>query len=129
MSITFHPRAGTVLICDFATGFQPPEMVKRRHVVIVSPRRRRNSGLCMVVPYSTVVPTPVEVFHHLITVGSYPFFHRQKDVWAKGDMLTCVALHRLDRVLLNGRYVAPSLRHEDFASIQRAILAALEIRS
>ena len=31
MPITFHPHAGVVLICDFSTGFQPPEMVKRRH--------------------------------------------------------------------------------------------------
>jgi hypothetical protein len=36
--------------------------------------------------------------------------------------------NRLDRVLLNGRYVAPSLRPGDFAAIQLAILAALEIR-
>ena len=50
-------------------------------------------------------------------------------MWAKGDMLTCVAFRRLDRVLLNGRYVAPSLRPDDFAAIQRAILAALEIRT
>ena len=37
-------------------------------------------------------------------------------------------LHRrVDRVLQNGRYVAPSLRPGDFAAIQRVILAALEI--
>jgi uncharacterized protein YifN (PemK superfamily) len=129
MPITFHPRPGTVLICDFSTGFQPPEMVKRRHVVVVSPRRRHHSGLCLVVPFSTVAPEPLEAFHHLIPVGAYPFFHPRKDVWAKGDMLTCVAFRRLDRVLLNGRYVAPSLRLGDFAAIQRAILAALEIRT
>jgi len=44
-------------------------------------------------------------------------------------MLTCVAFRRLDRVLLNGRHVAPSLRPDDFAAIQRTILAALEIRT
>lgn len=87
-----------------STGFQPPEMVKRRQVVVVSPRRRHHSGLCLAVPSSTVVPDPVEAFHHLIPVGTYPFFHPQSDVWAKGDMLTCVAFRRLDRVLLNGRY-------------------------
>ncbi len=110
MAITFHPKSGTVLICDFSTGFQPPEMVKRRPVVVMSPRRRHHSGLCLVVPFSTVKPDPVEAVHHLIPVGSYPFFHRQTDVWAKGDMLTCVAFRRLDRVLLNGSYVAPGLR-------------------
>jgi hypothetical protein len=31
------------------------------------------------------------------------------------------------RVLLNGRYVAPTLQPDDFTAIQRAILAALEI--
>jgi uncharacterized protein YifN (PemK superfamily) len=128
MPITFHPRPGTVLICDFSTGFQPPEMVKRRHVVVVSPRRRHHSGLCLVVPFSTVSPDPVEAFHHVISVGTYPFFHPHRDVWAKGDMLTCVAFGRLDRVLLNGHYVVPSLRPDDFTAIQRAVLAALEIR-
>lgn len=59
-------------------------------------------------------------------MGRYPFFHPNRDVWAKGDMLTCVAFRRLDRVLLNGHYVAPSLRPDDFAAIRRAVLAALE---
>ena len=129
MPITFHPHPGTVLIRDFSTGFQPPEMVNRRHVVVVSPRRRHHSCLCLVVPFSTVAPHPVEAFHHLIPVGAYSFFHPQRDVWAKGDMLTCVAFRRLDRVLLNGRYVAPSLQPNDFAAIQRAVLAAPEIRT
>ena len=129
MPITFHPHPGTVLICDFSTGFQPPEMVKRRHVVVLSPRRRHHSGLCLVVPFSTVAPDPVEAFHHVIPVGTYPFFHPHRDVWAKSDMLTCVAFRRLDRVLLNGHYVAPSLRPDDFTAIQRAVLAALEIRT
>ena len=77
------------------------------------------------VPFSTVAPDPVEGFHHLIPVGAYPFFHPGKDVWAKADMLTCIAFHRLDRVLLSGRHAAPSLQPGDFAAIQRAILAAL----
>ena len=127
MPITFHPHPGTVLICGFSTGFQPPEMVKRRHVVVVSPRRRHHSGLCLVVPFSTVAPDPVEAFHHRIPIGAYPFFDPLRDVWAKADMLTCVAFHRLDRGLLNGRYVAPGLQSHDFAAIQRAILAALEV--
>src|SRR5664279_1414973 len=77
--------------------------------------------------YCPIVYHSLEAFHHAIPVGAYPFFHPHKDVWAKSDMLTCVAFRRLDRVLLNGRYVAPSLRPDDFAAIQLAILAALEI--
>jgi mRNA interferase MazF len=55
MSLTFHPDAGTIVICDYSTGFQPPEMVKVRPVVVVSPRRR-GSQLVTVVPISRGKP-------------------------------------------------------------------------
>ncbi len=107
--ITFHPKRGTVLMCDFTTGFRQPEMVKKRHVVVVSPRYRRHTGLCLVVPFSTVAPHEIEDHHHIIRCGKYPFFDPVRDVWAKADMLTCVCFERLDRVLINGRYGSPSL--------------------
>lgn len=125
MPITFHPRPATVLICDFTTGFLPPEMVKRRHVVVMSPRYRRHSGLCLVAPFSTVAPVPVEPHHYEIQAGAYPFFDPAKSVWAKADMLTSVSFRRPDRVLLHGRYVSPSLNPDDFQAIRRAVLAAL----
>jgi hypothetical protein len=28
MPLTFHPKPGTIVICDYSTGFRPPEMVK-----------------------------------------------------------------------------------------------------
>jgi len=77
MPITFHPSPGTVLICDFATGFQPPEMVKRRHC----------SGLCPGVSLGIAEPNPVEAFHHMIPVSRYSFFRPDIDVRAKADML------------------------------------------
>lgn len=125
MPISFHPKPGTVLICDFSTGFQPPEMVKRRPVVVVSPRYRRRTGLCLVVPFSTAVPQPPEAFHHRIAAGRYPFLSAAKSSWAKCDMLTCVAFHRLDRLLLQGKHIAPSLEPEDFSAIRRGVLRAL----
>ena len=45
MAINFTQKRGTVLMCNF-DGFKKPEMVKRRHVVVVSPRYRRHTGLC-----------------------------------------------------------------------------------
>jgi mRNA interferase MazF len=30
MPLKFHPEPGTILICDYTTGFIAPEMVKRR---------------------------------------------------------------------------------------------------
>ena len=100
-------------MCDFRTGFKPPEMVKLRHVVVVSPRYRRHTGLCLVVPFSTVPPYVVEPHHYEIPIGSYDFFGPTKTTWAKCDMLTCVCFERLDRLLLYGRYQAPQLKLKD----------------
>ena len=73
MALLFVPSPGTLLMCDFDTGFQPPEMTKRRPVVVVSPRRRRAmTKLCTVVPLSTAVPNQVEPFHHRMNPRSVP---------------------------------------------------------
>jgi mRNA interferase MazF len=127
MAIDFHPKRGTVLMCDFTTGFKPPEMVKRRHVVVVSPRYRRHTGLCLVVPFSSVAPFEIEPHHHEIRAGKYPFFDPVKPVWAKADMLTCVSFQRLDRVLQYGRYASPILRSDDLEAIQKAVSEALQL--
>ena len=126
MAINFHPKRGTVLICDF-TGFKPPEMVKRRHVVVVSPRYRRHTGLCLVVPFSTVPPRELEPHHYQIPLGKYGFFDPVRPTWVKADMLTSVSFERLDRLLLYGRYTAPQLRDEDLVEIQRCVAHALQL--
>jgi uncharacterized protein YifN (PemK superfamily) len=71
--INFHPKRGTVLMCDFT----------RRPVVVVSPRYRRHTGLCLVVPFSTVRPLDVEPHHLEFPGGSYYFFDPVKSTWAK----------------------------------------------
>jgi uncharacterized protein YifN (PemK superfamily) len=43
--LKFHPEPGTILICDYSTGFKKPEMVKKRPVVTISPRLKRRDGL------------------------------------------------------------------------------------
>jgi mRNA interferase MazF len=61
MPITFIPDAGDVLMCDFSTGFVPPEMVKTRRVIVLSPRNRaRIPGTYIVVPISKTAPAPAE---------------------------------------------------------------------
>lgn len=112
-------------MCDFTSGFKAPEMVKRRHVVVVSPRYRRHTGLCMVVPFSTVAPYEIEPHHYEILPGTYDFFDPVKSVWAKCDMLTCVCFERLDRVLLYGRYQTPLLKEKDLRAIQLGVGKAL----
>jgi mRNA interferase MazF len=104
MAITFVPDAGDVLICDF-DGFKAPEMTKVRRVVVLSPRSRVTfPGTYLVVPISKTPPSRPEPHHCEFKPRSYHFFDQTESVWAKADMVCCVAAHRLDRVKINGRY-------------------------
>ena len=131
MPLKFHPRPGTVLICDFETGSRPPEMVKKRPVAVISPRLRRSGGLCTVVPLSTATPDPVERFHHRMDPQSLPGNLARTVNWAKCDLIAAVSLERLDRVRV-GRsrdgtriYVANPVTAEDLAAIRRCVMFAL----
>lgn len=98
MALSYHPKPGEIVLCDYSSGFMPPEMVKRRPVVIVSPRLRRRSDLVAVVPLSTTPPNPAELHHCSITLAvplPKPFDAPQ--MWAKCDMVATVAMARLDR--------------------------------
>lgn len=126
MPIMFHPKPGMVLICDFSTGFRPPEMVKRRPVVVVSKTRQQ---LVTVVPLSTTEPSPIEGWHHELRDASLPICLRGKRHWAKCDVLASVALWRLDRVRgprhpTTGKrtYISYQIRPEDLVAIQKAML-------
>jgi len=57
MAINEHPVSGTILMCNFAPGFQQPEMVKRRPVIVISPKISRRPNLCTVVALSTTAPS------------------------------------------------------------------------
>lgn len=131
MPLTFHPHPGTVLICDFNTGFIAPEMIKRRPVVVISPRPRRSNQLCTIVPLSTTAPDPVEPFHHRMDPRSLPGKLAKRETWAKCDMLATVSLERLDRVMVGKEaggkriYVAEQVLDEDFQAIRRGVMMAL----
>ncbi len=127
MPLRFHPRVGSILICDYSTGFVAPEMVKRRRVVVIS-RLRQRADLYTVVPLSTTAPVPVEPYHHRLSPGAYPGLPSSQDVWAKCDMLATVALSRLDRVKIGKRqYTVPEISPDDLAAIRRGVLHALNL--
>ena len=123
MPLSFQPRPGTVVMCDFA-GFVVPEMVKVRPVVVVA-RNRKNRQLVTVVPLSTTAPDKLEDHHHELSANPLP----GKELitcWAKCDMIATVSLARLDRFRTARReYVAPSLPDADFEAIKNAIVNAL----
>ena len=76
-------------MCDFATGFKPPEMTKVRPVVVISRSPKREKGHCTVVPLSTVEPIPLERVHREMSPESLPAGVRER-TWAKCDMLYTV---------------------------------------
>jgi mRNA interferase MazF len=130
MPLTIVPDAGDVLICDFNTGFKPPEMVKVRRVVVLSPRSRTKfPETYIVVPTSKTPPLTAMGCHCKFPPRSYEFFDPIESVWAKADLVTCVAHHRLDRVKINGRYSRAVIRRDDLQRVRRAVLHALGMES
>ena len=126
MALPFHPRTGTLWMCDFNTGFQPPEMVKRRPVVVISPYpRRRVTGLCTVVPLSTTNPIPIEPFHHLMDPRSLPGRLAQNDTWAKCDMLNTVSVDRLSRATSRRQRLTFRVLEADLDAIRDCVKIAL----
>ena len=93
MSIKLHPDQGEVLICDFS-GTVPPEICKRRPVVVLTPRLRRVNRLLTVVPLSTTAPNPAQLWHTKLTVN-LPKPYDSPIVWLKGDNLMTVSYDRL----------------------------------
>ncbi|WP_422463325.1 MULTISPECIES: type II toxin-antitoxin system PemK/MazF family toxin [unclassified Endozoicomonas] len=80
MAIKYHPKVGSILMCDFSQGFKEPEMTKKRPVLVVSSIRKRG-GLVTVACISTSTPNPVEPYHYLLPKASMPRmkeFHRER---------------------------------------------------
>jgi uncharacterized protein YifN (PemK superfamily) len=105
VAISFHPRPGQILYCDFSEGFKPPEMVKKRPVIVISKPIQGRGALVTIVALSTTVPQPIKPFHYKLPKASMPQLGRfqEKDTWVKGDMLYTVGHHRLDLIRLNKR--------------------------
>jgi uncharacterized protein YifN (PemK superfamily) len=131
--LKFHPKKGTIVCCDFSKGFQAPEMVKVRPVVVITPQLQGRPGLCTIVPLSTVEPDPFQPYHHKMNHNSLPPKLQKSDCWAKCDMLYTVSLERLDRIRdkdANGKrcYLTGKTTVEDLVAIELAILNGLGLR-
>jgi mRNA interferase MazF len=91
--LPFVPGAGTVLLCDFSTGFREPEMVKVRPVVVIS-ERNRNNELCVIVPISSVEPLNTKTHFVKLIKTEYRFLEKDEN-FAKCDVVNTVRLSRL----------------------------------
>jgi len=101
MAIQEHPAPGTILLCNFEKGFREPEMVKRRPVVVLSPKIGARPKLCTVVALSLTAPKPVMPYHCELEIRPHlPAPWDAAACWVKGDMVNAVGFHRLDLVRL-----------------------------
>jgi len=132
MGLQYHPKTGTIVICDYNTGFVAPEMSKRRLALIVSPQFKKRNNLCTIVPFSTTPPKPIMPYHYLLTLNpTLPPPYNSPEQWVKADMLATVSFSRLDLPRsgkgANGKrqYIKKIITGHDFESIQRCVLNAI----
>lgn len=129
MALNFHPNPGTLLVCDFH-GLSAPEMVKTRPVIVISPRLRRSTGLCTLVPLSTTPPKPVLPWHCKLQLEEplSPNWNAS-DIWAKCDMLYTMRFERLDRFYhtthRHRTYYDRHLNAADWLRVKEAVFAFL----
>lgn len=128
MTLPYHPKRGEILICDLDTGFQPPEMGKRRPVVVVSKRESHGRGLCTVVPLSTT-ESHTPKWHHPLPHVQVPGWQPAGVMWAKCDLPITVAFGRLNkpyRRTRHGRaFVEVMLVDVDMAAIDACLRSYL----
>lgn len=106
MAITFAPKRGAILMCDFELAYISPEMRKSRQVAVVSvlsnnQRHGLAPGTATVIPFTTVVPKTPGADDLFIPAGTY--WSLTKDSWARCKMVTTVSHARLDLILRNNR--------------------------
>ena len=107
-------------------------MVKKRPVVVVSPRLPHRDGLCTVVPLSgTNPPRDVRYQRRIELAEELPQPFPAKVWWAKCDMLATVGFQRLDLFRTerqaNGlrKYLHPKVSADQITDVQQGILFAL----
>jgi len=102
MTVSIHPVPGTIVRVDLNEGFRPPEMVKRRPALVLSPPILGREFMCSIVPLSTTEPNHVHT-HHMQLSFDPPLPHPYDSpiMWLKGDIVLTVAFHRL-RLLFSG---------------------------
>lgn len=135
MPIQFHPEPGTILVCDFK-DLEPPEMCKRRPVIVLSPRLKRKSGFCTVAPFSTTDPWPPAAYHYrLRTSPRLPEPYTSEYHWIKADMLYTVSFKRL-YLMSNGKdssgnriYDVRVVSDEDLRAIRACVLHGIGLPS
>lgn len=137
MALLYPPKVGDIVMCQFPECLAAPEMIKKRAVIVISPRLAGRDGLVAVVPISNSAPDPVHAHHCEIEVRLLPKFMQATggNRWAKCDMLYTFSLERLSLIQDGRRDRATGKRIYDHCkadlvtvqAVRRSIAAALGI--
>jgi uncharacterized protein YifN (PemK superfamily) len=126
MAISYHPDLGEALWCTYS-GIEP-EMVKRRIVVVLTPKACQRAGMATVIPISCTHPGIVRPWHVKLGRDPYPKGNKP-ELWAKCDMLNVVSFERLSgyHYRWNGKrkYLKMQVSMDELVSIRQGVLAAL----
>lgn len=132
MAIKYDVPPRTLLLCDYSKGgFREPEMVKRRPVIVISPRLRHRTGLMTVVPLSTTIPANPSPHHCQVNLPHPLSGFQQLECWVKADMIATVAFERLDMFRTardqtgKRKYLTPRISEADFERVLASVRAAL----
>ena len=138
MPIKYPLRIGTIVWCNYDLGgFTPPEMIKKRLAVVVSPRLPQRDKLATVVPLSTTPPHRDISYQCKIEIEKdLPKPYTSKVVWAKCDMMATVSYSRLD-LIRDGRnettgkrkYLQLFIGDENLNKIRTSLLCSLGLEA
>ncbi len=129
MGLNFYPRSGQIFVGDF-TDLKPPEINKKRPVIVISPKLPYRSELATIVPISTTAPRHSLPFVHKLAKNYTPWGIETDDCWAKCDLVMNISLRRMSAFKVDRRkYIYPTLSPEDLAAVRKAVLAGLGLDS
>jgi len=112
-------------MCSFK-GFQVPEMVKPRPVVVVSPRLPRRSEVVAVVPISLTEPQPLMPYQVRLSKNYHPGEADDLPCWAIADLLMNLGTYRLEAFKIGRRkWATPQMSGDDLAAVRDAVLNGL----
>lgn len=139
MAIPHSPKTGEILECNFGNfqtqetgdpidfnGRIPPEMIKRRMVVVLNGRLGKSS---IVVPISSSKDQGgINQGHHVeLDTELFPVtdVYDRRERWAKANLVQHVSHKRLFKIRENGRNISVYLPRETVGLIQQAAVKAL----
>lgn len=124
MPISFVPKPGQIVMCDYDMACVPPEMRKIRRAVIVSlrsynARHGHRAGRAVLVPFSATppkIPTPADI---PFAAGVYRSL--TVPTWAICSAVASLSHNRLDRVAAAKTFLSETLTDDDLERIRTGL--------